>query len=675
MRLMVPLVLLLVPQLALSQTLVSESPLEFLKEAERLAKDGRWKEAFGQVDAAVDKAHKDLGVHLEGMQTQKVDALEHEVVKYLAEHYSPVFFYGISLALRAPQGDESFQRARAKHATYWALNVKSVARDIVGKYLSNRKLVPPPLAKPADVQAKLSENSALAVFVRYENFANLEAFPKGDGTELYAGSLVLPSNGVYFAPVGTDKEIDDLVAKIYGTLNTFERKKTNLSKFDEQMEELGRKLLGGFPQAAGLHSAKRRWLLSPTADIWLVPFPALPIGKDRYAIQEHAISYEISGRDIITDDFKPRPGNRTLIMGRPDFDALLQVPENRRSKAAIWRAPPVKDFPTVRRGGDVGVDGVAWEETGPDTSSLGRLEQLRALSLVDADGVSAGFKRACRQRRWCPPMYWPPCLPQPHRFLPPPEPPNDKERASLLGGELEYSYEPLQGDIELLPRHIAEAVEAPNIPDPKTIPWLDENAREDLFITSFSPGAKEHYDIVVLITHGFFLPLPTNENTASFVYTPPDPLMRCGIVLSGYNKRASRGKVPELILPGKNDGILTAHEVAEECRFAWDGPGGTGRTDLVALISCLGGRADRDGDSLASLRYAFTRAGARLVLAASWTVEPNSAAEVARTFFKERRGGADNVTALQKAQEDYLEKHRGTERHHPYYWATFSLTH
>ena len=62
----------------------------------------------------------------------------------------------------------------------------------------------------------------------------------------------------------------------------------------------------------------RRWILSPDAALWLVPWAALPLDGGRYALEDHEIAYVVSGRDLVPGGGR-RPHGPALVMADPDF--------------------------------------------------------------------------------------------------------------------------------------------------------------------------------------------------------------------------------------------------------------------------------------------------------------------------------------------------------------------
>jgi tetratricopeptide (TPR) repeat protein len=69
---------------------------------------------------------------------------------------------------------------------------------------------------------------------------------------------------------------------------------------------------------------KKEWIISPDAALWLVPWAALPVDNEHYAIETHAIRYVVSGRYLVEPSAKIQPG-KPLVMADPDYDLGLQV--------------------------------------------------------------------------------------------------------------------------------------------------------------------------------------------------------------------------------------------------------------------------------------------------------------------------------------------------------------
>jgi hypothetical protein len=54
----------------------------------------------------------------------------------------------------------------------------------------------------------------------------------------------------------------------------------------------------------------KRWVISPDASLWLIPWAALPLDAAKYVIEEHEVRYVISGRDLAGTAGKPGAGQR-----------------------------------------------------------------------------------------------------------------------------------------------------------------------------------------------------------------------------------------------------------------------------------------------------------------------------------------------------------------------------
>ena len=83
----------------------------------------------------------------------------------------------------------------------------------------------------------------------------------------------------------------------------------------------------------------KRWVLSPDAALWLVPWAALPLEKDRSAIEDHPIHYVVSGRDLAQAAAPPAAG-QALVMADPDYDLDPAAVQQAARQVLRGRAAP-----------------------------------------------------------------------------------------------------------------------------------------------------------------------------------------------------------------------------------------------------------------------------------------------------------------------------------------------
>ena len=168
--------------------------------------------------------------------------------------------------------------------------------------------------------------------------------------------------------------------------------------------------------------------------------------------------------------------------------------------------------------------------------------------------------------------------------------------------------------------------------------------------------------ILHLATHGFFLPVTENKinNTdpvsgREAFSAQQNPLFRSGLVLAGGN-HTWKG---EPALPGKEDGILTAYEIAQM---------DLSNTALVVLSACETGLGDiQSNEGVFGLQRAFKMAGVKQLIVSLWKVPDAETTELMTLFYRNWLGGQTTREALRSAQLKMMEKYP------PEKWAAFVL--
>jgi CHAT domain-containing protein len=179
---------------------------------------------------------------------------------------------------------------------------------------------------------------------------------------------------------------------------------------------------------------------------------------------------------------------------------------------------------------------------------------------------------------------------------------------------------------------------------------------------SFKALDGDSQQVLHMGTHGFFLPVQEKKTKESDIKgsntfaVQQNPMFRSGLVLAGGN-RAWKGDPG---VPGKEDGILTAYDIAQ-----MDLSG----TDLVVLSACETALGDLQGnEGVIGLQRAFKMAGVKQIIVSLWKVNDKATAELMTHFYKNWLSGQTTREALHNAQLKLKEK-----KPSPYYWAAFVL--
>ena len=90
---------------------------------------------------------------------------------------------------------------------------------------------------------------------------------------------------------------------------------------------------------------KASLILSPDAALWLVPWAALPLAEERYLIEDHELSYVVSGRTLVDTPAAGEQGKQAIIFADPDYDLSPSAVQTAtqsllgKSTTAAWRLP------------------------------------------------------------------------------------------------------------------------------------------------------------------------------------------------------------------------------------------------------------------------------------------------------------------------------------------------
>lgn len=165
------------------------------------------------------------------------------------------------------------------------------------------------------------------------------------------------------------------------------------------------------------------------------------------------------------------------------------------------------------------------------------------------------------------------------------------------------------------------------------------------------PAAVERSDAFAHSESRYLIPV---ARSAHF-----NPLMRCGLLLAGFNRRDDDHHMV--------DGVLTGEEIISQ-----DLRG----TELVTLSVCpvsLSG-ADAEGNAAGIIPHAFQLAGAESVVSIAWALGEEQTTPLIQAFYENLAQGMEKAAALQKAQQQIRNESVGKGFGSVAAWAGFRLT-
>ena len=173
--------------------------------------------------------------------------------------------------------------------------------------------------------------------------------------------------------------------------------------------------------------------------------------------------------------------------------------------------------------------------------------------------------------------------------------------------------------------------------------------------------------ILHIATHGFTFPneekkrkLDIELNQTNTYKLSEDPMVRCGLMLSGSNISWT-GNPQQMIKKTGDDGILTAAEVLNM---------DLSNTKLVVLSACETGLGKIEGsEGVFGLMRGFKLAGVEQMIVSLWSVPDKETMELMTLFYSDLVNTSNPVISFEKAQKEMRNKYPNE----PEKWAGFVL--
>jgi CHAT domain-containing protein len=215
-------------------------------------------------------------------------------------------------------------------STGWVLNGKGIAQESLAlRTLSARdnktKIDADPWVTAAQVRQVIAKDTVLIEFARFKVFEFDRKETDQKWSTHYAAWIIQPAGkgDVQLLDLGQAEKIDTAVAVARKALQAAPTKIRDTGEADAEkdlqkaLREVAALVLHPLEEHIG---QAERWLLSPDAALWLLPWGALPLNDGSYAIEKHPIQLLVSGRDLARPRVTSNKPSRPIILADPDFD-------------------------------------------------------------------------------------------------------------------------------------------------------------------------------------------------------------------------------------------------------------------------------------------------------------------------------------------------------------------
>jgi CHAT domain-containing protein/Tfp pilus assembly protein PilF len=291
-----------------------------------VATRGRWEEAAEIVDRSRRALRESVG------QLLLLPSLsERDRLSLLWVAYRHCYFSALSLG-RARIEDRRF----AERSAGWVLNGKSVIQQELAARLSTARGQRAGRGEWVEVDEVRKALPSDAVLIEIAGFPYVDPGRQGQGRPIpdyeprYAAWIIPPQGqgDIQLIDLGPAARIEPALAAYRQAISAGAEsidqrgEVADAAEFKKRLEAIADLVLRPLES---ILSRSRRWLISPDATLWLVPWGALPLRDGGYSLERHTISYLVSGRDLVERAPAQAAARGGLVVADPDFD-LEMVP-------------------------------------------------------------------------------------------------------------------------------------------------------------------------------------------------------------------------------------------------------------------------------------------------------------------------------------------------------------
>lgn len=271
-----------------------------------------------------------------------------------------------------PSGQESAHRAKIDGLYQ---EEQELSRRL-GQRLGRTELGDP-WVELSTVRAALPKDAALIEIARFRLF-DFKATGKGKkGLPPRYVAWLIPAadkGPIEIIDLGDAQEIEDSIKAARKLLEGAETgiPKNGEAEEEKRLQDVMRKLAERIWEPIRMRSAQAsRFIISPDAALWLVPWGALPTSDGKYAVEKYSFSYCVSGRDLVNraaaDAKEP---TAPILFADPDYD-LDPRQRDVATRAVLGKATSARQAGVER-----------------EQSSLGRIPRVQRLPGTAAEAAA-----------------------------------------------------------------------------------------------------------------------------------------------------------------------------------------------------------------------------------------------------------------------------------------------